>query len=138
MNTRLDRKNVMVRERSEARLEEYEAAVRANRQLAVVLQEQGLNEEAARFTYHAQMLQQKVFWMQRAFGKWLFSALLALLAGYGYRPSCSFLAYLLVISGFATAYYFLGHTVVPTLFPLAALLFTRATLHGTGFLPVNT
>ncbi len=52
MNTRLDRKNVMVRERSEARLEEYEAAVRANRQLAVVLQEQGLNEEAARFTYH--------------------------------------------------------------------------------------
>jgi uncharacterized protein YjbI with pentapeptide repeats len=39
------------RKNSETRLEEYEAAVRANRQLAVALREQGLDEEAARFAY---------------------------------------------------------------------------------------
>src|SRR6266566_9827034 len=45
---------------SEARLEEYEAAVRANRQLAVALRAQGLDEEAARFAYRAQLLQRIV------------------------------------------------------------------------------
>src|SRR6266516_4278123 len=39
------------RKNSETRLEEYEAAVRANRQLAVALRAQGLDEEAARFAY---------------------------------------------------------------------------------------
>lgn len=33
---------------------EYRKAIRANRQLALALQEQGLNEEAARFAYRAQ------------------------------------------------------------------------------------
>lgn len=36
------------------RLDQYERAVRANRQLAVALQDQGLNEDAARFAYRAQ------------------------------------------------------------------------------------
>jgi hypothetical protein len=35
------------------RLEEYEAAMRANRQLAVALRSQGLDEEAAHFAYRA-------------------------------------------------------------------------------------
>ena len=109
------------------RLGEYKAAVRANRQLAVVLQNQGLNEEAARFAYRAQVLQKGVFWFQmiqdyvvwgqdrislgkraRALGGWLFSWFLFLLAGYGYKPLRSFLAYVLVIAGFATVYYLLG------------------------------
>src|SRR5215469_8252348 len=42
------------------RLNEYETAVRANRQLATVLAAQGLNEEAAHFAYHAQKLQRVV------------------------------------------------------------------------------
>jgi len=109
--------------------EEYESAVRANRQLAVMLQTQGLNEDAARFAYRAQTLQRKVFWKQQAFGKWLFSMLLALLAGYGYRPSRSFLAYFVVISGFATAYYLLGHTFGPTLSPLGAFVFSMTSFH---------
>src|SRR2546430_6160895 len=45
----------------QARLNEYRAAVRANRQLAVALQAQGLNEEAARFAYRAQRLQRIVY-----------------------------------------------------------------------------
>src|SRR6266446_507298 len=48
-----------------ARLSEYQAAVRANRQLAVALQAQGLSEEAARFAYRAQRLQRIVLRRQR-------------------------------------------------------------------------
>lgn len=67
------------------RLKEYKEAVRANRQLAVALQAQGLNEEAARFAYRAQVLQKSVLWFQmtqqgvafgqrmQALGAWLFS-----------------------------------------------------------------
>jgi hypothetical protein len=42
------------------RLAAYEGAVRANRQLALALQAQGLNEDAARFAYRAQVLQRIV------------------------------------------------------------------------------
>ena len=45
-------------------LRNYQTAVRANRQLAVALQGQGLNEEAARFAYRAQVLQKTVFRLQ--------------------------------------------------------------------------
>ncbi len=81
-----------------SRLSEYQAAVRANRQLAVALQAQGLNEQAARFAYRAQVLQRCVFWFEmaqqkeklrqrgQALGAWLFSWFLFLLAGYGYKP----------------------------------------------------
>ncbi len=41
-------------------LDVFRTAVRANRQLAVALQTQGLNEEAARFAYRAQRLQRVV------------------------------------------------------------------------------
>ncbi len=115
----------------------YESAVRATRQLAVVLQNQGLNEEAANFAYRAQVHQKTVFWLQmtqktkslmnlglHTWNKrlvyriqksniWLFSWFLYLLAGYGYKLGRSFLAYLFVIIGFATSYYLLGlHDVV--------------------------
>jgi len=131
------------------RLKEYEQAVRANRQLGTVLQGQGLNEEAARFAYRAQVLQKTVFRIQslqsgialrkrmQSLGAWLFSWFLFLIAGYGYRPSRSFLAYLLVISGFATVYYLLGHAVGPTLSPLGAFVFSMTSFHGRGFFPGN-
>jgi uncharacterized protein YjbI with pentapeptide repeats len=40
------------------RLKEYETAVRANRQLTTVLRDQGLNEQADRFAYQAQLCTQ--------------------------------------------------------------------------------
>lgn len=130
-----------------ARLNRYERAVRANRQLSIVLQAQGLNEDSARFAYRAQVLQKTAFrykilisgisFKQRVqtFGAWLFSWFLFLIAGYGYRPSRSFLAYFLVISGFATAYYLLGHAVGPSLSPLGAFVFSMTSFHGRGFFP---
>jgi hypothetical protein len=41
----------------EVYITDYQAAVRAYRQLSMELQAQGLNEDAARFAYRAQMLQ---------------------------------------------------------------------------------
>ncbi len=49
---------------------DHHAAVRANRQLANMLQAQGLNEDAARFAFRAQILQRKIFWKQRDVDKW--------------------------------------------------------------------
>ena len=117
------------------RLEQYQATVGANRRLAMALQGQGLNEEAARFAYRAQLMQRKVFWYQRKFGQYLFSLFLDLLAGYGYKPWRSFVAYLLVITAFATAYFIIGHTVGPVLSPLGSFVFSMTSFHGRGFFP---
>jgi len=79
------------------RIDEFKRAVRANRQLSVVLQAQGLNEDAARFAYRAQSLQKKVLWFRLIeghlslrtrlpiLGSWLFSWFMFLIAGYGHQ-----------------------------------------------------
>src|SRR6266699_1481486 len=94
---------------STMRLEEYRTAVRANRQLAVALQGEGLNEEAARYAYRAQRLQRVVLRRQRKFGQYLFSWFLDLLVGYGYRPGRTLFWYLAIIFGFAIAYFAFGY-----------------------------
>ena len=114
-------------------LKEYHGAVRANRQLAVVLQDQGLNEEAVRFAYRAQVLQRKVLWKQYDFGKWFFSLLLALLAGYGYRMGRILIAYLLVVFVCAVAYFVLGMHYEPHLSLLEAVLTSITAFHGRVF-----
>lgn len=113
------------------RLEEFQATVRANRRLAIALQGQGLNEVAARFAYRAQLLQRKVFWYQRKFGQYLFSLFLDLLAGYGYKPGRSFIAYALVVSLFATIYHLLGLHLAWN----EAIVISMTAFHGRGFFP---
>ena len=117
------------------RLTEYERAVRANRQLAVALQGQGLNETSAYFAYRAQVLQRSVLLLRRKIGQFLFSGFLDILAGYGYKPGRSVVAYLLVIVTFAVTYALLGHTVHPAISPLGALIFSVTSFHGRGFFP---
>ncbi len=116
------------------RLEGYEQAVRANRQLAIALQAQGLNEDAARFAYRAQVMQRKVLWLQRDFGHWLFSMLLALLSGYGYRIWRILAAYMVVVSLFAVAYFLLGLHYPPHLHLDQAYLESMTAFHGRVFL----
>ncbi len=125
------------------RLEEYEKATRANRQLALALQAQGLTEEAAQFAYRAQVLQKNVFWFlmlqhgvrfrrrMQALGAWLFSWFLFLLAGYGYRLWRSFLTYLLIIGLFMTMY----HIIDPHLAWSEAFVVSMTAFHGRGFSP---
>lgn len=118
-----------------SRLRLYEEAVRANRQLALALQSQGLNEDAARFSYRAQVLQRKVLWLNgpTKFGAYLFSLILALLTGYGYRMWRIVLAYALVNSVFATLYFLLGLTTPPHLTWIDALLVSVTAFHGRVF-----
>ena len=111
-------------------LGDYQSAVKANRQLAVALQEQGLNEVAARFAYRAQRLQRVVLRKQRKFGSYLFSLFLDLLAGYGYKPGRSVFWYLVIIAGFAMAYYAFGYIT-----PLEAFILSLTSFHGRGFFP---
>lgn len=109
----------------------YRSAVRSNRQLAVALQSQGMNEEAARFAFRAQKLQRIVLRIERNYGQYLFAGFLDLLAGYGYRPGRSVIWYLAVIFGFAIAYATLGH--LP--FLPDSLVFSLTSFHGRGFFP---
>lgn len=139
-------------------LDDYRDAVRANRQLANAMRGQGMNEEAIRFAYRAQVLQRKVLWrellwgeqpeqpsasqhslsgrlqdawrMVRKFGSYIFSIFLDVLAGYGYRPGRSLVIYLLVIAAFAFCYATFGH-----LSAREALIFSVTSFHGRGFLP---
>ena len=118
---------------STACLEEYRTAVRANRQLAVALQGEGLNEEAARYAYRAQRLQRVVLRLQRKLGQYLFSWFLDLLVGYGYRPGRTLFWYLAIIFGFSIAYFASGN-----LSPLEAFIFSLTSFHGRGFFPEST
>jgi len=115
------------------RVSEYQAAVRANRQLAVALQAQGLHEEAARFAYRAQRLQRIVLRRQRKVVAYLFSGVLDLLAGYGYRPGRSVIAYLVIIVGFMGLYLLNAHFVTPHLRWDEALVLSVSSFHGRGF-----
>ena len=121
---------------STRRLFEYKQAVRSNRQLAVVLRDQGLNEEADNFAYRAQLLQREVWRLQRRPLKFVLSWLLWLLAGYGYRPLRSVFIYLLVVVSFAVGYYEVTHFLHAQPYPLAwyeALILSVSSFHGRGF-----
>ncbi len=119
----------------QTRLIEYKSAVRANRVLAVALRNQGLNEDADRFAYRAQLLQQQVLWRQRKVGGYFFSRFLDVLAGYGYYPGRAVLWYLATVLGFACVYYLVGHAsgIIPG--PLDAIVFSLTSFHGRGFFP---
>ncbi len=120
-----------------AQLQEYKVAVRANRQFAVALQAQGLNEDAARFAYRAQILQRTVFRRQGKYGQYLFSLVLDLPAGYGYRPIRSVIAYLMLIFGFMGLYLLNAHFVAPHLTWDEALILSVSSFHGRGFFTQN-
>src|SRR5260221_721814 len=115
------------------RLSEYQAAVRANRQLAVALQAQGLSEEAARFAYRAQLLQRIVLRRSRKVVAYFDSGVLELLAGYGYRTGRSVIAYLVIIMGFMGLYLLNAHFVAPHLRWDEALVLSVSSFHGRGF-----
>jgi hypothetical protein len=120
---------------AETRRTEFAAAVRANRVLAVTLRGQGLNEDADKYAYRAQVLQRQLLRRQGKRVRALFSAFLDMLAGHGYRPERTLMAYLLAILGFGTAYYFIGQAVGPHLSPLSAFVFSMTSFHGRGFFP---
>lgn len=115
------------------RIYEYETAVRANRQLAIALQAEGMNEEADRFAYRSHLLQRVVLRRQRKWLKYLASWFFWLIAGYGYRPLHSLIAYLLIIFGFMGLYLLNAQIVAPHLTWDQALVLSVSSFHGRGF-----
>jgi hypothetical protein len=69
------------------------------------------------------------------YGQLLFSLFLDALAGYGYRPGRSLIAYILVIGGFALTYSIIGQNNGYSLSPVAAIVFSLTSFHGRGFFP---
>ncbi len=92
-------------------------ALRASRQVALLLRNQGLHEEADRFAYRAQLLQRKVLLRQGHWGRTLGSWLLDLISGYGYKPMRSVITYLIVILSFAAAYFALTNCAITSFRP---------------------
>jgi uncharacterized protein YjbI with pentapeptide repeats len=137
------------------RIAEYETAIRANRQLAIVLQGQGLANQALRFTYRAQVLARQVLWWQarwnewevggaesplrgwgrriRALGGWAVSKLLDLVSGYGAKLERCFITYVLVVLAFTVTHFVVGLTIGPPLSPLSAFAMSIQSLHGRNF-----
>lgn len=142
-------------------LEAFRVAVRANRQLAVALRDQGLNEEADRYAYRAQKLSREVLWRQafwgiaesqaarsgrpvrrlhlgqraQKLGAYLFSHFLDGLSGYGYRPGRSLAAYVLTLVLFSLVYFTLGRAGGTPLSWIAAIALSISSFHGRGFFP---
>lgn len=130
-------------------LGDYQAAVRANRLLALALRAQGLNENADRYAYRAQLMQRVVLRRQaflpekgeriglserlRKFATYLGSGLLDLIAGYGYRPGRSILAYAFFICAFAGLYLLNSQFASPHLRWDEALVLSISSFHGRGF-----
>ncbi len=110
---------------------DYQTASRAYRQLSVALRNQGLNEDAARFTYRAQIMQRKVFWYEHKFLKYLGSLFLDLLSGYGYKIGRCFIAYALMIGLFATIYHLSGTNPSWN----ESIVISMTAFHGRGFFP---
>jgi uncharacterized protein YjbI with pentapeptide repeats len=126
-----------LRAREQAKvLEQYELAVRACRQFATALKTQGMDEEAAYFSYRAQVLQRGVFRRRIALGHLaslgglLFSWLLWAISGYGYRIWHSVITYVVVVGFFAALYHV--YTGVPG---VEAWFTSMNAFHGRGFQP---
>lgn len=98
----------------EERWKGYEAAIRANRQLALVLRMQGVNQYANRFAYRAQVLERKFLGLQwqKMMLSWLFSWSLFLVSGYGCKMKRIVMTYVGVVLGFAFCYHFLIRPVI--------------------------
>jgi len=128
----------------------HEAVARAYRQLAAQLRAQGVSEVADRFALRAQVRQRGVllrrclrnpFRLPQYLGSWL----LAILAGYGYRPGRTIFWYLVVIASFTRGYLQVTHGASlfglfepPGTKPLLwyeALVLSVASFHGRGFFP---
>src|SRR5262249_32801014 len=90
------------------RIGAYRDAARAYRGLSIALRSQGLLIPASNYRLREQVLERKARFLEFSLLGWVFSWLLNLVAGYGERPVRSFVAYLLVLFGFAGAFFALG------------------------------
>ena len=97
---------ILNRENRELLREKCEIAIRANRQLSVALENQGLLDEAIYFIHRTKDLQRLQYWLKCEFVTLFISGLLNALTGDGYRIRNLLGWYLITLLGFAEIYYF--------------------------------
>lgn len=124
------------------RLGGFKAAVRANQQLAVALEDQGMADEAANYAERAQRLQRHVFGLQGQRWRAAWSRFLDVLAGYGYRPGRTVFWYLASVAVFGLLYFLASRGLItfglkPSQFTklpwYEALVLSVSSFHGRGF-----
>ncbi len=118
------------KERLKERLDSWRAATRANRQMAVALKDQGMNETADQFSYRARICQRHAYRLERKIGSYAGSWFLEMIAGYGFRPLRSFTAYLIIIFVFSVLFYITGSGHYNA---LDACVLSITAFHGRGF-----
>lgn len=114
---------------------DMDAATRAYTQLSKRLREVGMHEDADRFAYRAKICQRRIHFLRGHLLRWLFSWLLFVIAGYGYRPLRTLFWYVVVIFGFSLVYVNVGHVNGQPFQLGEALVFSLASFHGRGFFP---
>lgn len=138
------------------RIIEYDTAIRANRQIAIVLQAQGLNEQGIRFTYRAQVLGRQLLWWRLIWGMasaqqerdpqpispgqrihslsaFMLSLTLDLISGYGTKVERCLYTYVITVMLFTIAHYLIGLDTHQTLSIWGALAMSIQSLHGRNF-----
>ena len=149
IDQKVPKRNSTIQEKNEW-LRVYRRAIRANRQVATILRNQGWNEKANELDYCAQVLQRKLLFRQgwwrriglfastrpsrrRSIGMIMSSSiswLLDAISGYGFKPWRWIYFYLSTILVFALLHYFVD---IPHLTPLDALFVSIQSLHGHSF-----
>jgi uncharacterized protein YjbI with pentapeptide repeats len=111
------------------------SAIRANQQLALALQAQGMADDASRFFYRSRVLGRKLLALRggRRIGVYLMSLLLDLLTGYGYRMGRMVVAYVALIALFAALYYGFSQGGASHLDWKAAAVVSITAFHGRDF-----
>ena len=117
------------------RIQALKSAMRANQQLALALQTQGMTDDASRFSYRSRVLGRKLLALHggRRTGLYLLSLLLDVLTGYGYRMGRMIVAYVALIAFFAALYYGFGQAGTPHLGWRDAAVLSVTAFHGRDF-----
>lgn len=111
----------------------FGTAIRAYRQLAAVLRNQGANEQADELLYRAQLLRKHVLFKEYRWPGFVSSTLINILSGYGYRPINAFASYAFVIALFTGLYLLNAQFAAPHLSWDEALVLSISSFHGRGF-----
>jgi hypothetical protein len=119
----------------EMRIRALKSAMRANQQLALALQAQGMTDDAGRFFYRSRVLGRRLLALSggRRVGLYLVSLLLDVLTGYGYRMGRMIVAYVALIAFFAALYHGFGQAGASPLGWREATVLSITAFHGRVF-----
>jgi hypothetical protein len=89
-----------------------------------------MSHEASHYRLQEQRLERRATRLERHYGGWLFSLLLDLVSGYGEEIGHIFIAYLVVVVGFACLFLVIGQAsgLIPG--PVDAVVFSLTSFHG--------